>query len=301
MLTILEASKLNDNPLASGIVEIIASANPVLERLPFVAISGNAYRYNREGTLPGIAFRGYGEGYTESTGVVNPQVESLTIMGGDSDYDVALVKQNAGQSNDLRAAHDALKAKAASLTWLKTFFDGDSVANPKEFDGLNRRLTGGQLLSLATGGGTLTLAKVDELIDAVNGTPDMLLMPKAIRRKIGALASGTAAVAMSLDLLGRPMMSYAGVPIGVIEDDATGAAILGFDEDDGSGNLDTCSIYALRLGLDALHGIQTAPIDVRDLGEIDSKPAMRTRIEWYSGVVVKHPKAAARLRFINNA
>lgn len=301
MLTVLEASKLNDNPLAQGIVEIIASANPVLERLPFVSISGNAFRYSREGSLPGIAFRGYGEGYTESTGIVNPQVESLTIMGGDSDYDVALVKQNAGQSNDLRAAHDAMKAKAASLTWLKTFFDGDSVANPKEFDGLNRRLTGGQVVSLATGGGTLTLAKVDELVDAVNGTPDLLLMSKAMRRKIGALASGTAAVQMSVDLLGRPMMAYAGVPIGVVEDDASGTAILAFDEDDGFGNLDTTSIYALRFGLDALHGIQTAPIDVRDLGEIDSKPAMRTRIEWYSGLVAKHPKCAARLRWINNA
>jgi hypothetical protein len=301
MLTILEAAKLQDNPLASGVVEIIAGNNPVLERLPFIDISGNAYRYNREGTLPGIAFRGFNESYTESTGVINPQTENLTIAGGESDYDVALVKMNAGSSNNLRAAHDSLKSKSLSLTWLKTYFDGDSVANPKEFDGINRRLTGNQLLSLATGGGTLTLAKVDELIDAVQGTPDVLLMNKTMRRKIGALASGTAAVSMSLDQLGRPMMSYAGVPIGIVEDDASGTAILGFDEDDGSSNLDTCSIYAAKYSFDAMHGIQTAPIDVRDLGELQSKPAFRTRIEWYSGFVAKHPKCAARLRYINNA
>jgi hypothetical protein len=302
MLTLLEHAKLVDNPLAAGVIEMFADVNPVLERLPFVDIQGNAYRYNREGALPGIAFRGINESYTESTGVINPQVESLTICGGDSDYDVALVKMGAG-SNNVRAAHDAMKAKALSLTWLKTFFDGDSTSEPREFDGVNARLSGTaqELEAGGAGGATLALSKVDELIDAVQGTPDVLLMNKTLRRKISYLAAGTAAVSMSVDQLGRPMMSYAGVPIGIVEDDASGAAILGFDEDDGSGNLDTSSIYAIRFGLDAVHGIQTEAMSVRDLGELNTKPAYRTRIEWYSGMVVKHPKAIARLRWINNA
>jgi len=35
---------------------------------------------------------------------------------------------------------------------------------------------------------------------------------------------------------------------------------------------------------------------VRDLGEIDEKPVFRTRIEWYCGMAVFHPRAAARLK-----
>jgi hypothetical protein len=301
MLTILEASKLITNPLAQGVVEVIASNNPVLERLPFIDIAGTAYRYNREDTLPGIAFRGFNEGYTESTGVINPQVESLTIAGGDSDFDVALVAMGAG-SNDIRATHDAMKAKSLSLTWLKTFFDGDSSLNPREFDGLNARLTGGQVIPLASGGGTLTLDSLDELIDAVVGTPSALLMSKAMRRKVNRLirAAGQATEIVS-DVFGRQVMAYAGIPIGVVEDDATGTAILGFDEDDGTGNLDTTSIYAARFDAETLLGIETAPISVRDLGEIEAKPALRTRIEWYSGLALKHPRAAARLTRINNA
>src|SRR3954465_5689517 len=124
-----------NNALQTGIIEIFAANNPVLQRLPFVDISGNAYKYNREGALPGIAFRGINESYTESTGVINPQTETLTIYGGDSDYDVALVKMGAGSKN-LRAAHDARKAKALSLTWLKTFFDGNSRLQPRDFDRL---------------------------------------------------------------------------------------------------------------------------------------------------------------------
>ena len=52
---------------------------------------------------------------------------------------------------------------------------------------------------------------------------------------------------------------------------------------------------------DRVKGIQNAPVDVRDLGEIDSKPAERTRIEWYASYLLKHPKSAARLSRINNA
>lgn len=302
MLTMIEAAKLMNNPLQTGVIEIFAANNPVLERLPFVDIQGNAYKYNREGTLPGIAFRGINESYTESTGVINPQTETLTICGGDSDYDVALVKMGSG-SNDLRAAHDAMKSKALTLTWLKTFLDGDSGTNPREFDGVNVRLDGTTQevkASATAGGATLTLDKVDEMIDAIQGTPDLLLMNAKMRRKVNNLVRATGqATEVVNDQFGRRIDAYAGIPIGVVGDDSEGNAILGFDEDDGSSNLDTTSIYAVRFGLDGLHGIQTEAMSVRDLGELDSKPALRTRIEWYSGFVVKHPKAVARLKWIN--
>jgi len=302
-LTILEAAKLSTNPLESAVVEIIVAANPVLERMPFVTIAGSALRYNREETLPGIAFRAINAGYPESTGVVNPQVESLTIIGGDMDFDRALVAmQGATNSADLRSTHTAMKTKALSLRWLKNYFDGDSGANPEEFDGLNARLTGNQLKQLSSGGATLSLDDLDDLIDRVQGGPDVILCNKRMRRKISALvrASG-AAIETVTDSFGRQLQAYAGVPIGIVEQDHEDNDILGFDEDDGAGNLDTTSIYAVRFDTGAHHGIQTAPVDVRDLGEIDAKPLLRTRVEWYTGMVLKHPRAAARMSRVNNA
>ena len=62
MLTITEWAKLNPNPLTSGIVEIFVAENPILAALPFINIAGNAYTYNRETSLPGVAFRGFNEG-----------------------------------------------------------------------------------------------------------------------------------------------------------------------------------------------------------------------------------------------
>ena len=294
MLTPLEWSKLNPEPLTSGVVEIFAAENPVILTLPFINVAGSAYRYNIEETLPGVAFRGFNEGYVESTGVVNPMVEALTILGGDSDFDVAQIAMQTGD-NDTRAIHDGMKAKAAALTHLRTFFDGDSTANPKEFDGLNARLTGNQVISAGANGNVLTLEMLDDLVDAVRGTPTILLMNKKLRQKARQLARQVNALTITTDQLGRELDGYAGVPFGVIEEDETGAEILGFDETQGTAE-DTASIYACRFGADTFHGIQTAPISVRDLGEVSDKPALRTRIEWYSGIVLKHPRAAARLQ-----
>jgi len=299
MLTLLEASKLMDNPLAAGVVEVFANVNPVLERLPFIDIAGNSYRYNQEGTLPGIAFRGINGSYTESTGIINPQTEALTIVGGDSDYDVALVKMGTG-NGQLRAAHDAMKAKSLSLTWLKTFFRGDTDSNPLAFDGLEKRLTGGQVIEPAGADGLFETDDIDRLLDAVRGDNKVLFMNRTNRRRLSALvrASG-AAIETVTDAFGRQLQAYAGVPIALVDEDSEGNEILGFTEPDGSGHNDTASVYCVAFGLDRLHGIETEAMSVRDLGELQTKPAFRTRIEWYSGLAIKHPRAAARLRYIN--
>ena len=44
-----------------------------------------------------------------------------------------------------------------------------------------------------------------------------------------------------------------------------------------------------------------AAVEVRDLGEQDSKPVFRTRVEWYCNVVDIHPRCVARLYDISDA
>ncbi|MDQ0250813.1 hypothetical protein J2W22_002877 [Sphingomonas kyeonggiensis] len=294
MLTQTEWAKLNPDPLQSGVVEIFATTNPIMQYMPFQNIAGAAYVYNREQALPGIAFRGINESYDESTGVINQLADPLKILGGDLDVDAALIAWSTG-ANDTRAVQDAMKVKALSLSHLKTVFDGDSAANPKEFDGLNARLTGAQVLGAGTNGGVLTLNMLDDLVDAVSGSPSILLMNKKTRQVIRQLARSVQALTIAKDDLGREIDLYYGVPFGIVEDDAQGNAILGFDEAQGTAN-NTASIYAIRFGPDGMFGAQTAPISVRDLGELQSKPAFRTRVEHYNTIVLEHPKCAARLK-----
>ena len=301
-LTLIEAAKLSTDMLQKGVIETFAQTSAVLERLPFADVEGNAFRYDTEEVLPGIAFRGVNEGFTESTGVVNPKVETLVIGGGDSDVDRFIVRTRSNV-NDVRAVHDRLKVKALSLSITKTFFDGDSQANPKEFDGLNRRLgTGSQVLAVSAGGGAVTEDLLTQLIDLVDGGPDVLFMGRAMRRSVEKVARANTQISYGLDGFGRRVMQYAGIPIGIIEVDNLGAEILPFDEDPGDGVSDTGSIYAARFGEgEACWGIQNGGISVRDLGELDTKPVFRTRIEWFLALVVGHPRCAARLRSITAA
>jgi hypothetical protein len=306
-LTLIEAAKLVQDPLKKGVIEIFPRTSPVLERLPFFPVNGQAYKYNQEQTLPGVAFRGINESYTESTGIVNPAVEALHVLGGFSHVDRALVKTQ-GNVNSLRATYDAMKAKAVALEFTKKFFKGENQTSPKEFDGLQARLTGDQVLDMGNtdGGDTLTLAKLDELIDAVQGSPDVLFMNKTLRRKVNALmrAAGQATETVS-DAFGRQINSYAGIPIAVIEQDKDGVEILGFTEpdlDNGDQNT-TTSIYAVRFGAaEWVSGLQSGDMDVIDQGLVgNGGTAYQTLIEWICGMGVFHPKAAARLRGISNS
>lgn len=304
-LTLLEAAKLSQTPLQRGVIEVFPRTSPILERLPFLTVSSDSYKYNLEESLPGVAFRGVGENYTESTGVINPQTETLAIMGGTSDVDRALVKTQ-GNINKLRAVYDGLKAKSAALFFTKNFFKGDVSTNAKGFDGLEIRLTGDQVLDqgATAGGDALTLAKLDELIDAVAGGPDVLFMNKTLRRKVNSLvrAAGQAIETVS-DAFGRQLQAYAGVPIAVIENDETDTAILDFNEECPGGGSDVgTSVYAVRFGVkEYVSGLQCGTMDVIDMGLYSGGTSYRTLIEWITGMAVFHPRAAARLRGIKNA
>ena len=292
-LTLIEAAKLQQNPLKRGVIEIFPRTSPVLERLPFMSIAGNAYTYNLEEALGGVAFRGINESYTPDTGIVNPVTERLTIMGGISQVDRALVKTQ-GNVNNLRATYDAMKAKAAALLFTKKFFEGDSEVSNKEFDGLQKRLTGAQVLTMED---QLTLAKLDQLIDQVVGGPDVLFMNKPLRRKVNSLmrAAGQAQETVS-DAFGRQIPAYANIPIGVIEEDESGDEILAFDE----GVSNTSSIYAVRFGVgEYISGLQSSGMDVEDLGLVNGV-FYQTLIEHIVGIAIFHPRSAARLKEISN-
>ena len=297
MLTLIEAAKLVQNPLQRGVVEVIAASSPVLDKLPFMEVSGNAYQFNREETLPGADFRAINENYIESTGILDPQTEPLKVFGGTSRVDRALVKTQ-GNLNDLRAMQDAMKAKACALDFTRAFFKGDHLVNPRQFDGIQKRISGSQLLSAgsASGGDALTLAMLDELLDQVAGGADMLFMNKTMRRKTNALmrAAGQAIETVS-DVFGRQIPTYAGIPIGVIEFDADGNEILGFNEaNPGGGTPASTSIYACRFGVqEHVSGLQAGALEVIDNGLVGVW--YETLIEWICSITVFNPRSAARL------
>lgn len=299
-LTLVEAAKLETDFMKKNVVEAFPAHSPVLEAMPFVNVPGGVFKYNVENMLPGIAFRGINEAYVDSTGVLQQNVETTAILGGKSQVDRALVAERGGDVGHIRATHDRLKAKAAALFMTKMFFDGDSGVDPRQFDGLNARLTGNQVLTAGADGANLTETMLDDLIDAVAGQPDMLLMSKAMRREVTKLLRDDARISYTNDAFGRQVTSYGGVPIRVIEEDNEGNEILDFDETQGDSEA-SGSIYAVRFGAEEfICGIQNHPIEVLDMG-LQSDLQYLTVIEWQASFVILHPKSAARLKGVTKS
>lgn len=304
-LTLVEAAKIAANEgktLRAGVIAMFARASDLLRVMPFKDIQGNAYQYNREQTLPGVAFRGVNESYTPSTGIVNQLIEALRIAGGDLDVDTFILKT---QGEGVRSTHEELKVKALAAELTRVIVKGDSASNQREFDGLQNRIVGPQLIEAGStdGGDALKLTKLDELIDAVPNATH-LLMSKAMRRLLTAAARDTTVggfITYDKDEFGRRLTVYNDIPILVPYSDNGGTEPLAFDEVGVGGSTATCtSIYALALGEGLVTGIQSGGMDVRDLGELETTPAKRTRVEWFPGMAIEHGRAAARLRGIKN-
>lgn len=303
-LTLLEASKamLGSEPLRATLIETFARETDLLRVLPFDEIPGNSHRFNQEGALPGIATRGINEAYSESVGVINPQVESLAIIGGDLDVDRFLVRTG---GPNVRENHESMKLKALGHAFSHLCVKGDSTSAPKDFDGLQRRLTGSQLIAAgSTANGTpLSLAKLDEAMERVPGATH-LLMSRAMRRRLNTAARATGVsgtINYELNEFGKRIMFYNDVEILIADGVRDVNASLTFTEAATSGTATATSIYVLRIGEGAVQGIQNGPPEIEDLGHQDAKPVMRTRFEWYASLSIQDPYAAARLWSISDA
>ena len=299
-LTLAEASKLANDMLLQGVVETIVKESPVLQKLPFVEIVGNGLTYNQEKTLPSIDFYDVGDTWVESTPTFEQKTANLKIMGGDADVDNFL-KSTRSNIQDLEAAVVELKAKALRDKFEDTFIYGDSTANPKQYDGLKRLIdtatAGSQVIAMGASGATLTLAKLDELIDAVKGgKPDLLVMSRRSRRKINALVRAAGGMMETdRDQWGNFIHFWDGVPIGmndwVLDTHVVGGSV----ETAITGG--TCStIYAVQFGEGGLCGL-TSPghITVEPIGSLETKDASRTRVKWYVSLALFSSVKAAAL------
>jgi len=302
------------NPaLYKKIVETVNGSTPVLGFLPFMPLDNDTFKYNKEGMLPGVAYRSYNEEYAENAGVIVPDTESLYIFGGYSDIDVKMMAANGGVA--YRTALDVAKAKAQGLFFTNEFFVGEGTGR---ISGLRDRLTGDQVIDAGStdGGDELTLDMLDELIVSVDGNqPDVMFMNMKLWLKVNKLmrAAGQAREMVSTSF-GKLLPAYANIPIAVIgsfqmdnpADQGTPLTFdpLGFNEpdlDDGSQDV-TASIYAVKFGKgEYVSGLQCDAFDVEDCGNLPGTNKMRTKLDWMAGLATFHPKSAARLRGLKNA
>src|SRR5215212_7089218 len=223
-LTLLDFANQTQTPLKRGVVQEITNESVFLKALRFVPVDGFAYTYNRQKTLGGIAFRGLNESYTNDTGVINPQVETLSIFGGEVRTDRQIVNK---QGDAARANAIAAKVKKAGLFFDRYVIKGDPAVDPLQFYGLNARLTGSQVLSTGTNGGPVTLDLLDLALDSVVGSNSrkIIVCNKGVRRRITTLVRDSAGGATLSDV-GPQVREYDGAPVYALDEDGDETPIL---------------------------------------------------------------------------
>jgi len=199
-----------------------------------------------------------------------------TAWTADTAMDVGdIVVPTAGKENGFRyectaAAGDKKTHATTEPTWPTT--EGATVVD----DQVTWTCRYGNHLGMAVNGATLSLTKMDQLIDLVRGgKPDLLLMSRRSRRKLAALARAQGSnLQVGQGKLGEFVELYNGIPV----------AISDWVKDNYSvGTSDDCSaIFAFQMGEGAVCGL-TSPemIQVERLGSLETKDAARTRVKWY--------------------
>lgn len=134
----------------------------------------------------------------------------------------------------------------------------------------------GNHLASGVNGATLTLDRLDRLIDLIRGSkPDMLLMSRRSRRKLMSLIRATGAVLETRPgRFGEMIQYYNGIPVFVSD---------WIRDNYAQGASSDCSvIFALCLGEGAVCGLSSPEmVQVERLGSLETKDATRTRIKWY--------------------
>jgi hypothetical protein len=312
MKTLTQYEYLDRDAILSGVVEWIVKESPILQMLPFKAIQGNSYKYNVETALPTASWVSTGDLITESSGTNEQRSTDIYTMIQNCRTDKGAIVLNSTQNPETIDIFSGAKAMAHEFE--KNFILGQTstLSNSKQFKGLLRiiaELEGATVTDLDGAAGqnsqvvansatsaALTMAKMDELIDAIKGgKPDMLLMSRLARRKLSALqrASGSGVVMTDPNDYGLRMPTYDGIPI-VVSDwvpdnlqDSSGSVltIASYNPATTYGEgYDNSAIFAIKLGEQDVTGLNAGEMKHEREEFSETYNAITNRFIWYCGM-----------------
>ncbi len=314
--TLAEQSKIETDPLRKSVLDTLIMEVNLLEVIPFETIGKLATTIVRYQDLPSFGYRKVNEAFVESTGHLEQKVESLALGGLDIDTDVVIAR-NANTIADARGLQQTMALKGAAYQFNWKFIAGDPSVDPEEFKGLRLRVddlfdegfVDQKIVSNDTDTGINNSAAtrfnflddLNKLMYAIMGhTPDVLLMNKKMLLAVRSLLLREKLLDTTRDMFDRRVDMYMGarmVDIGVRADQLT-EIILNTETIAGAplGGTECSSIYAAKFGVgDAFWGLEMYPLEVRDLGELQTKPVFRTRVDWPHGLADVNPRAMGRL------
>lgn len=293
------AERMSNNQLLQGVVEEIIDRESLLELLPFSQVNSKALVYNREETLSEGVYLDPNEVVPEEASTVTEHVAKLKILIGDVDVDKFL-NTTMSDTNSQLAVQIAMKAKGLTRKFKRTLVNGDESVSAKEFDGIDKLCkTTGREFAAGANGAALDLAMLDDLLASVKNGADALMMRQGTLnalKQLWRLAGGNTGGMLQINNFGLTVPGHDGVPI-LVNDFIPGNVAQG-------SNANTCSIYAVRFNeVDGLHGLfggDNAGFAIENIGTVQNKDAIRTRLKWYHSLVLKSTQSMTALRGVTN-
>ena len=249
------------------------------------------------------AVRTVGAEYTPGEAKKEKKTTGAVIMGGA--FQVDRVLQNTSGAADELAFQAEQKIKATANYFHDLVINGD--VEEGNFDGLKKMLAGtaNELVSNVslTSSQELDenynafLDEMDAFIAALDGTPSLLMMNRAMLVKLRAIARRAGYYERSQDDFGRTVETYAGIPLMDMGQFYDGSASRDVIETTGG----KTAIYAVSLGLDGFHGISPMGdgVIVSYMPDLNAPGAIKTgEVELVAGVALKNTLKAAVLKDI---
>jgi hypothetical protein len=301
------AKHVSEDTMERAMVDIYVETSDVLAALPIRPVNGGKYRYPQVAALPDVSRRAYNEPGNTSQGRTEVMEEGIFIMDEYIYWDRAMEDHYGSEGREIQ---ERLRMISMAREATRVILKGDNLNEPRDPDGFQARsLWPEQTLvhnSASSGGGPLSLAKLDELLNEVAGATHLVMNRTWKPLWMAAARSPTLTnnvVNMDkTDPLGRKVLSYGETPILFGYPKSEDDDILPFTEvASGGGGAVTGSIYAVRFaGEDGIFMIEGVPLAVEDEGQLPGLPRKSTHIKWDWGLVSK-PWSVGRLTSITNA
>jgi hypothetical protein len=285
------AGRLSAETTERAVIEYMADKDELFALLPFTKSQTNIYSWYRTGDVPTASV-------VDPYGTI-PEVDvSGTVMQNRISMiaaDVVVYNFEARAVEQLvdRVLEKTLAASEAITRAFKRLFITGNSANPNEFDGLDRFVNPSMVVDAGSGGAPISFQLLDQLLEkfpagaeptAIIVHPRTYLSIKALLRTLYVNPEQ-----VMLPNFGRPVLAYNGIPILRNEYIPINAGLT--------------SVYAVRLGQTAVHGVymgDNAGVVIEEVGKVQDKDARKWRLKWYVSMASKNKWDVAKITNINN-
>lgn len=306
---LVQHMKVERDPLRASVLNTLIMRSNMMEEIPWSTIGTFETKVSRWKSIPTPAFRKINGAFSTGNGTFEQLGESVYPLGIDIDVDY-MYDQDQNALADPRGTQSEMAVTGVAYQFNDSVINGDQAADPDSFNGLKKRvanLPAAQTISAGTNGLDVNasdanrhrfLDLLDQLqyalefqVDVIVGNANSFLNLQSVLRRLGLLDTTRDQFGRIIYRLGPEGPRI--IDIGQKADQTTD--IITQTETQGSSS-DCTSLYGLRFGeATYLHGIEMYPLRTKDLGERETQPTLRTRIEWPLGLALWNPRSITRL------